>query len=234
MERGWDGAEGSACSIHRTADTVVTRDSGKRMRGLQMHVPSPSASRRPARWIAMRRVRGTGCGAFFPGDPDRPRSIHRMRFLAVLLVLLLRMPVTAAAQDVPAVVTGQVMILDSARAGAAVLVRIESANVGAVADSTGHYRLVIPPSRFADGDSVVIGATRIGLRPHSRRIRLVAGGAVRADFGMKRWISPYTHPCYEAVYGMRAGEEPRTAVEHHKLCSLAIPTRKLGGSPAPP
>jgi hypothetical protein len=146
-------------------------------------------------------------------------SIHRMRFLAVLLVLFLLMPSTGAAQDAPAVVAGRVMILDSARAAAAVLVRVESANVGVVTDSTGHYRLVIPPSRFADGDSVVIWATRIGLLPRSQRIPLVAGRELRVDFGNKTW-SLRERPCHEVVFGVRAGERPRSREESRKLCAL--------------
>jgi hypothetical protein len=87
-----------------------------------------------------------------------------MRFLAGLAALLLFAPASAAAQRPPAVITGRVMILDSVRAGAGVLVTIESVNSQKSTDSTGHYRLVVPSSRFGDGDSVTMIVSRAGLR----------------------------------------------------------------------
>lgn len=158
-----------------------------------------------------------------------------MRFLRGLAALLLLAPAAAAAQRSPAVVTGRVVLLDSARAAAAVLVRIESVNAGASTDSAGRYRLVVPGSRFADGDSVTITASRISLRPEQRRIQLAAGANIQVDFGIKKQIWEDYYAC-DVVFGVPAGTIPHPRRFYYKLCSLTHTlARKLRGrSPAPP
>lgn len=140
-----------------------------------------------------------------------------MRFLAGLAALVLLAP-AAAAQRPPAVVTGRVMILDSARAGIGVLVSMESVNARRWTDSTGHYRLVVPATRFTDGDSATMFVVRIGMRQQARRIQLTAGATIHADVGLKVQ-DPDPLVC-EGVFAYPAGTPPRSAVDAYKLCRL--------------
>ncbi|HYR11499.1 MAG TPA: hypothetical protein VEQ60_27195 [Longimicrobium sp.] len=154
-----------------------------------------------------------------------------MRFLAGLAALLLFASAPAAAQRPPAVITGRVMILDSVRAGAGVLVTIESVILRKSTDSTGHYRLVVPSKRFGDGDSVTMIVSRAGLRPDFRRIRLTAGASIRADFGLK--VQGHPIVCDNVFSDPRAGLRP-SALDS-KLCRLPhILRRKLPGHPPCP
>lgn len=141
-----------------------------------------------------------------------------MRPFIRLALLLLLAPAAAAAQRAPAIITGQVMVRDSAPFAGQVLVRVESRNTGASTDSAGRYRLVIPAARFTDGDSVELLASRTGLAPRSQRIALVAGQEVAVNFRLRRrhfdicdeclvWISPF-------------GTEPRPGYEYRKLCRI--------------
>jgi hypothetical protein len=86
-----------------------------------------------------------------------------IRILACVALLLLLAPSASRAQRPPAIITGRVMILDSMRPAAQALVRIESLNAYALADSAGNYRLVIPAARITDGDGLQITASRVGL-----------------------------------------------------------------------
>lgn len=157
-----------------------------------------------------------------------------MRFLLGLAALVLLAP-AAAAQRAPVVVTGRVMVLDSARAGASVLVRVEFANAGAWTDSAGYYRFRVPPTRFANGDSVMITASRLGLVPERRHIQIADGATVRTDFGMNRQQLEFAFVC-DGVFGTPAGSPPRPPELNYKLCRLTHTLRSVlpAQSPALP
>ncbi|HYW13716.1 MAG TPA: VWA domain-containing protein [Longimicrobium sp.] len=101
----------------------------------------------------------------------------------VRLGLLLLFAAPASAQG-PATVTGRVTGADGATPEAAVLVRIESLNVGASTGADGAYRLVVPSARIRPGQSVTITASRTGLTPVSRTLVLHPDSAVTQDFQM--------------------------------------------------
>jgi hypothetical protein len=101
----------------------------------------------------------------------------------VRLTLLLLFAVPAAAQG-PAIVTGRVTSADGATPEAAVLVRIESLNVGASTGVDGAYRLVVPGARIRPGQSVTITASRAGLSPVSRTVRLAPDSVLTQNFQM--------------------------------------------------
>jgi hypothetical protein len=149
--------------------------------------------------------------------------MRRLRFLAGLAAVVLLAP-AAAAQRPPAVVTGRVMILDSARAGIGVLVSVESVNTRNWTDGTGHYRLVVPATRFANGDSATMFVVRIGMRPETRRIQLTAGATIHADVGLKVQ-DPDPLVC-EGVFPYLSGAPPRSAVDAYKLCRLPHTLRR--------
>jgi hypothetical protein len=147
------------------------------------------------------------------------------RFLSCLAVLLLLLaPSTAPAQRPPAVITGQVMILDSMRPAAHALVRIESHDVAAVADSAGRYRLVVPGSRVVDGQRVRITASRPGLVAGERQVALTAGETVVVDWPVKTWSPLEDRPCYGTMTGLPSGTNPRATdpATLDKLCAMTV------------
>ena len=106
----------------------------------------------------------------------------KRRFVSALSTLLVLVSSTLAAQA-PATVTGRVTNAQG-QPEAAVLVRIESMNVGASTAADGQYRLVVPGARFRDGQSVNITASRTGLSPVTRTITLRPGAAIAQNFQM--------------------------------------------------
>ena len=108
-----------------------------------------------------------------------------IRIFACFALLLLLDPSASRAQRPPATITGRVMILDSMRPAAQAFVRIESLNVGALTDSAGNYRLVIPAARITDGDSVRITASRVGLTSQRQWISLAAGDRIGPRKGLR-------------------------------------------------
>src|SRR5688500_6011056 len=103
-----------------------------------------------------------------------------VRALFILLALLA--PATLMAQEA-ATVTGRVTNAQG-QPEAAVLVRIESLNVGASTGADGNYRLVIPAARIRAGQSATITASRTGLSPVSRTITLSPGATLQQNFQM--------------------------------------------------
>lgn len=103
------------------------------------------------------------------------------RLIAVLIASALA-PAALMAQEA-ATVTGRVTNA-SGQPEAAVLVRIESLNVGASTGADGNYRLVIPSARIRAGHTATITASRTGLSPVSRTITLSAGATLSQNFQM--------------------------------------------------
>ncbi|HST63229.1 MAG TPA: von Willebrand factor type A domain-containing protein [Longimicrobium sp.] len=101
-------------------------------------------------------------------------------FVRAVLTLLLLLATPLAAQDA-ATVTGRVSNAQG-QPEAAVLVRIESLNVGASTSADGNYRLVIPAARIRAGQSATITASRTGLMPVSRTITLSPGATLTQNF----------------------------------------------------
>ena len=101
------------------------------------------------------------------------------RLIAVLIAAALA-PVSLLAQEA-ATVTGRVTNAQG-QAEAAVLVRIESLNVGASTGADGSYRLVIPGARIRAGQNVAITASRAGLSPVTRNITLSPGANLTQNF----------------------------------------------------
>jgi Ca-activated chloride channel family protein len=106
----------------------------------------------------------------------------RQNFVRSTLAVLLLAAAPAAAQE-GATVTGRVTNAQG-QPEAAVLIRIESMNVGATTAADGAYRLVIPGARFHDGRTVNITASRAGLSPVTRSITLRHGAALTQNFVM--------------------------------------------------
>ena len=106
---------------------------------------------------------------------------HFRRLIAVLIAAALA-PVTLLAQEA-ATVTGRVTNAQG-QPEAAVLVRIESLNVGASTGADGTYTLVIPGARIRAGQNVTITASRAGLAPVSRSITLSPGANLNQNFQM--------------------------------------------------
>ena len=98
----------------------------------------------------------------------------------VWLGLLFVLAAPAAAQG-PAIVSGRITNAVG-QPEAAVLVRIESLNVGATSAADGAYRLVIPVSRVRPGQAVTVTASRTGLSPASRTVVLHPDSVVTVDF----------------------------------------------------
>ncbi len=103
-------------------------------------------------------------------------------FVRALVTLLLLLAGPLAAQE-PATVTGRVSNAQG-QPEAAVLVRIESLNVGASTGADGSYRLVVPAARIRAGQSATITASRTGLSPVSRTITLSPGATITQNFQM--------------------------------------------------
>lgn len=146
--------------------------------------------------------------------------MRRPRSLIFLAALPLMVPLAGVAQRPPAVVTGRVVIPGSARADS-ILIRIDPLNASVWTDSTGRYRLLVPPGRFADGDSATVFATRMGFQPRDQSIQLTAGREVHADFAIKR-TSMLGDRCFQVIHSTRAGEPPRSVEIHRQLCILSI------------
>jgi Ca-activated chloride channel homolog len=106
----------------------------------------------------------------------------KRNFVRALSTLLLLLAAPLAAQE-PATITGRVTNA-SGQPEAAVLVRIESLNVGASTGVDGNYRLVIPSARIRAGQSVTITASRTGLSPVSRTITVSSGATLTQNFQM--------------------------------------------------
>jgi Ca-activated chloride channel family protein len=107
-----------------------------------------------------------------------------MKRTLVRASLLLALLVAAQVQaQEPATLTGRVTNAQG-QPEPAVLVRIESLNVGASSAADGSYRLVIPGSRFTDGQSVTVTAMRTGLTPIGWTLTLRHGAALVQNFQM--------------------------------------------------
>lgn len=103
------------------------------------------------------------------------------RLIAVLIAAAFT-PLTVLAQGA-ATVTGRVTNAQG-QPEAAVLVRIESLNVGAATGADGNYRLAIPADRIRAGQSVAITASRQGLGNISRQLTLSPGANLTQNFTM--------------------------------------------------
>jgi len=107
--------------------------------------------------------------------------MKNFRRIAVLIAAALA-PATLSAQEA-ATVSGRVTNAQG-QPEAAVLVRIESLNVGASSGADGNYRLVVPGARIRAGQSVTITASRTGLSPVSRTVTLSPGANLTQNFQM--------------------------------------------------
>jgi hypothetical protein len=96
-------------------------------------------------------------------------------------------PCTGAPGSAAATITGTV--ISRGRPAAAVLVRIESLNAGAVTDSNGIYRIVVPGRRICAGRTVQITASRGGLGPVARAVTLSPGVGLTQNFRMASYMS---------------------------------------------
>jgi TonB-linked SusC/RagA family outer membrane protein len=103
------------------------------------------------------------------------------RLIAVLIAAAVA-PVTLAAQEA-ATITGRVTNAQG-QPEAAVLVRIESLNVGASTGADGNYRLVVPGARIRAGQAANITASRTGLSPVTRSVTLSPGANLTQNFQM--------------------------------------------------
>ena len=102
----------------------------------------------------------------------------RWVFAAAIAVATASAPLSA---QEPAVVSGRVTNAAGA-AENAVLVRINSLNVGTTTSADGTYRLVIPAARIRTGQQVTITASRVGLASTSRTVTLSAGATLTQNF----------------------------------------------------
>ncbi|HEY0038560.1 MAG TPA: TonB-dependent receptor plug domain-containing protein, partial [Longimicrobium sp.] len=102
----------------------------------------------------------------------------RWVFAAAIAVATASAPLSA---QEPAVVSGRVTNAAGA-AENAVLVRINSLNVGTTTSADGTYRLVIPAARIRTGQQVTITASRVGLSSTSRTVTLSAGATLTQNF----------------------------------------------------
>jgi Ca-activated chloride channel family protein len=108
-------------------------------------------------------------------------------FVSTLFTLLALLATRTASAQEPATVTGRVTNAQG-QPEAAVLVRIESLNVGATTAADGMYRLAIPGARIHPGLAVQITASRQGLSPVSRSITVSPGAVVTQNFQMATQI----------------------------------------------
>ncbi|HYH79369.1 MAG TPA: SusC/RagA family TonB-linked outer membrane protein [Longimicrobium sp.] len=106
--------------------------------------------------------------------------MRQLRRLLATLVAVASVPTLLAAQE-NATVSGRVT---NASGGpeSAVLVRIESLNVGASTSADGTYRLVIPGSRLTGVRPYTITASRQGIATVSHSVSLGAGSQVAQNF----------------------------------------------------
>jgi hypothetical protein len=78
-------------------------------------------------------------------------------------------------------VAGRVTSVSGApQAGA--LVRIEAVGVGTATGQDGRYRLVVPASRYTEGQPVTLTASRVGLASSSRQVALKGGDTATVNF----------------------------------------------------
>ena len=108
--------------------------------------------------------------------------MRNFRRLIAVLVAAALVPVSLLAQEA-ATITGRVTNAQG-QPEAAVLVRIESLNVGSSTGADGTYRLVVPGSRIRAGQTVQITASRTGLAPASRQVTLSPGANLTQNFTM--------------------------------------------------
>jgi TonB-linked SusC/RagA family outer membrane protein len=107
--------------------------------------------------------------------------MRRFRRLIALAVAAALTPMSLLAQEA-ATVTGRVTN-QQGQPESAVLVRIESLNVGTTTGPDGTYRLVVPGARVPSG-AVQIAASRQGLATQSASVALRPGAAVTQNFTM--------------------------------------------------
>jgi TonB-linked SusC/RagA family outer membrane protein len=105
--------------------------------------------------------------------------MRRFRRLIAFVVGAALAPLALAAQE-SATISGRVTN-QQGQPEAAVLVRIESLNVGSTTGADGTYRLVVPGARIGTG-AVQITATRQGLATQSASIVLQPGAALTQNF----------------------------------------------------
>jgi TonB-linked SusC/RagA family outer membrane protein len=108
------------------------------------------------------------------------RDFRRTTALIAAIIAAALVPVPVAAQDA-AMVTGRVTN-HQGQPEAAVLVRIESLNVGSPTSPDGSYRMVIPGARIRPGQGVQISASRVGLSTQTRTIILSPGANLSQNF----------------------------------------------------
>src|SRR5215218_3352214 len=108
--------------------------------------------------------------------------MKQLRRLLATLVAVASVPAMALAQQ-NATVTGRVT---NASGGpeSAVLVRIESLNVGTSSAADGTYRLVIPGTRLTGVRPYTVTASRQGLATVSHTVSLGAGSTVTQNFSV--------------------------------------------------
>lgn len=103
------------------------------------------------------------------------------RLIAVMIAAGLA-PASLQAQEA-ATITGRVTNAQG-QPEAAVLVRIESLNVGATTGADGNYRLVVPAARVRAGQAVRISASRQGLSTVVRAVTLAPGANLTQNFSL--------------------------------------------------
>jgi TonB-linked SusC/RagA family outer membrane protein len=108
--------------------------------------------------------------------------MRKLRRLIAIVIAAALAPVTLLAQEA-ATVSGRVTNAQG-QPEPAVLVRIESLNVGSSTGADGNYRLVVPGARIRAGQSVQLTATRAGLAMQSRSITLSPGAQLSQNFQM--------------------------------------------------
>jgi TonB-linked SusC/RagA family outer membrane protein len=106
-------------------------------------------------------------------------AIRRLLAVAVPLALA---PLRLAAQE-GATISGRVTNAQG-HPEAAVLVRVESLNVGSSTGPDGAYRVVVPGARIRAGRAVQISASRVGLTPETRTITLAPGASLVQNFAL--------------------------------------------------
>lgn len=105
------------------------------------------------------------------------KKIRRLFAVAAALAVA---PLALSAQEA-ATISGRVTNVQG-QPEAAVLVRVESLNVGSSTGPDGTYRVVVPGARIRAGQSVQLTASRVGLTPQSRTVTLAPGGNLVQNF----------------------------------------------------
>lgn len=104
----------------------------------------------------------------------------KLRRLIAVMIAAGIAPASLQAQEA-ATITGRVTNAQG-QPEAAVLVRIESLNVGATTGADGNYRLVVPAARVRAGQAVRISASRQGLSTVVRAVTLAPGANLTQNF----------------------------------------------------